>query len=595
MSIKRLLILLLSCLLLACLALSACGEEETSSEAGSSAEESSEAESSETESLGAESSEEESSKGTVSSIVLPEDSSEEESSEAESSEAESSEEESSEAESSEASNESDESEESSEDTSEESSEDTSSEEESSEDTSSEVSPDTDPYRDNEGNFTLNELQMPPFEFADDLFTVLVYGDNLQKTYYSEEIAAGIYGTRIENFVKLRNRDILADYGVEIGAYRVDDVAETLRNDALADTVDYDAAMPFLRDAIGLGQDQLLYNLRNFGDIIHLQAPWWDQTANDPLTFEGKLYFAVGDASFSNKKASAAVLFNKTLADDLSIDFYAMVRNKTWTLDALYEAGKLLTADIDGTPGMGFPDTWGVVSSYDIALYHYLASGKQILTTNTSGVPKVTIGDATGLTTTVKVIQTLQNTGALLVVETLSGDGTANWDLGRSVFTSGRALFYVDTLASVDGLRAGEDVEFGILPMPLHSSKQQSYSTPVMGQYAYGFCIPRNVANAHFSAYMMEVLACYSKNTVTPEYEEGLLRSAHTVDWDSREMLEIIFSSMTYDLGVTHGMGGAGTLLPDMFKDNTTAVASRIYGRIPDIEAAITEYQKQYRT
>ena len=70
---------------------------------------------------------------------------------------------------------------------------------------------------------------------------------------------------------------------------------------------------------------------------------------------------------------------------------------------------------------------------------------------------------------------------------------------------------------------------------------------------------------------------------------------HEGDFWSQELLEIIFSSMTYDLGVIHGMGGAGTLLPDMFKDNTTAVASRIYGRIPDIEAAITEYQKQYRT
>ena len=81
----------------------------------------------------------------------------------------------------------------------------------------------------------------------------------------------------------------------------------------------------------------------------------------------------------------------------------------------------------------------------------------------------------------------------------------------------------------------------------------------------------------------------------PEYEEGLLRSTNTADWDSRPMLEIIFSNMTYDLGAICNMGGVGTLIPDMYRENTTTVASRIYGVIPEIEAAIREYQTQYRT
>jgi hypothetical protein len=132
-------------------------------------------------------------------------------------------------------------------------------------------------------------------------------------------------------------------------------------------------------------------------------------------------------------------------------------------------------------------------------------------------------------------------------------------------------------------------------MPLHSAKQQEYSTPVMAQYAYGICIPKNVQDARFSAYMIEALACYSKNVVTPEYEEGLLRSRDAADWDSIETLEIVFSSMTYDLGVIHGMGGAGSMFTEMLQNDITTVASYIYGKIPDIEAAIADYQLQYRT
>ncbi|MBR4053270.1 MAG: extracellular solute-binding protein [Clostridia bacterium] len=587
MTTKQLLILLLSCLLIACLALSACGgDEEESSSAAESSLESAEG-SSEEPSSEPESSEEESSKEFISNIELP---SEPESSEEEPSVDESSEEsdesleEPSEDESLEESDESDESIEEP------------SQSESSEETSEESSvPDTDPYRDAEGNYTLDELQMPPFEFPNTLFTVCVYGNNLQKTYYSEEIAHGVYNTRIENYVKIRNGELESNLGVKVQAYRVDDVAETLRNDATAGTVEYDAAMPFLSSAIGLAQDQLLFNLKDFSDTIHLQAPWWEQEANDMLAFDGKLYFAVGDVTFSHKKASAAVLFNKTLADDLSIDFYTMVKDRKWTLDTMYETGKLLTADIDGEVGMGYLDTWGTISSYDLALYHYLASGKQLITTNSSGAPRVALGDATGLTNILKVLQTLQKTETVLVVDTLQEQVEDVWQTGREVFTAGRALFYVDTLASVPSLRKGERVDFGILPMPLHSANQQSYSTPVMGQFAYGICIPTNVPDARFSAYMIEALACYSKNSVIPEYEEGLLRSTNTADWDSRPMLEIIFSNMTYDLGAICNMGGVGTLIPDMYRENTTTVASRIYGVIPEIEAAIREYQTQYRT
>ena len=582
MSTKRILILLLSVLMLLCLALSACGgeEEESSSKApvSESSEASSKAESSKEESM-EESSEEASSEIFISDIELP--------SEPESSEEASSEEESSEAESSE--------EESVEESSEESSEAESSEEESMEESSEESIPDTDPYRDGEGNYTLNDLEMPAFEFPDTLFTVCVYGDAMQKTYYSEEIGYGIYNTRIENYIKIRNNLLAQDYGVEIQAYRVNDVFETLLNDAMAGTVDYDAAMPFLSDAIALGQENLLYDLNDFAGTIHLEAPWWDQKANAVLSFDGKQYFAVGDVTFSHKKASAAVLFNKTLAYDLDVDFYSMVGQNKWTLDTMYETGKLLAADLDGIPGMGLTDTWGTVGTYNSSLYHYIASGKQLITIGVGGTPKATLGDATALTTLLKIQQTLLGkTDSVLPMESLEGEVADYTKAGKEIFESGRALFFVDTLASVASLRKGEKVEFGILPMPLQTASQKSYYTPVMGQYAYGICIPKNVSDAAFSAYMTEALACYSKNSVSPEYEEGLLRSTNYADWDSRAMLEIIFGNMVYDLGMIHGMGGAGEVITNLYRDGSTAVASAVYGILPDIEAAITEYQSLYR-
>jgi hypothetical protein len=42
------------------------------------------------------------------------------------------------------------------------------------------------------------------------------------------------------------------------------------------------------------------------------------------------------------------------------------------------------------------------------------------------------------------------------------------------------------------------------------------------------------------------------------------------------------------------MGGAGEVITNLYRDGSTAVASAVYGILPDIEAAITEYQSLYR-
>ncbi len=469
--------------------------------------------------------------------------------------------------------------------------------ENSSDLSGDVSPDVPGeiyYQNQDGVYVLDGVNMPAFPSISTTFTICVYGNGIQTTYYSEEVASDVYGSRIESFVKLRNNDLRRDFGITVQGYRVDDVVATVTTDSLAGTAVYDAAMPFLSGAVTLAQEGMLYDLNSFSEYIHFEAPWWESSLNQLVAIDGHQYFAVGDITFSQKKSAVAVLFNKSIDAMNGYDLYGMVNNGTWTMDKMFELAKAHSKDSDGVFGMSITDSWGIVGSYNLATYHYLAAGESLLTVDATGVPKVAIDHTDSLATMLRVLQSLQNNAdAILNVQKLAGVPDV-WNAGLSVFSEGRALFYITPLVAVDTLRSNAKVEFGILPMPKTSVSQSKYYTPVSAQSAYGICIPRNVSDPFLSAYMIEAMACYSKNSVTPEYEEGLLRSKNNADWDSRGMLEIIFGNMHYDLGVITDMGGAGSLLPTMYRENTSAVASKVYATIPVVQTAIDNYLLEYR-
>ena len=110
-------------------------------------------------------------------------------------------------------------------------------------------------------------EMPEFKWDRDTFTVMVYNNTRQDTYFSEEIEPNLYDTTdaiISDAVGLRNDIIRERYGVEIKAMLVDDVYTTLSQQVQAGGDDIaDAAMPFLTACSTMAQAGQLYDLREF--------------------------------------------------------------------------------------------------------------------------------------------------------------------------------------------------------------------------------------------------------------------------------------------------------------------------------------------
>ncbi len=453
-----------------------------------------------------------------------------------------------------------------------------------------------PYQDASGKYTLKGVDMPEFTFPETEFRVCVYNKDIQNTYFSEEIGYDLYDTTdrvLNDAVKARNDQVLTETGVAVVAYCVPDVTVAV-TEAVQTSLDvYDAAMPFMGDCTAMAQKGMLYDLKQFGNYIHLDAPWWDQSANRTLSVANKLYFTTGDISIMQKVCSNAIAFNKTLYQDACYgtygDLYEQVRAGNWTVDLMYEMGKMATRDSDGVPGMTYQDTWGLCGSSGNVIGLYLSSGETLIGKDSQDCPVIAIGSTQrSLSYVQKLLGMLQSGNEwFLSVETLRGQVDYIWKTAVEIFGGNRALFFGCAFSGVKKLRM-YPVEFGLVPMPKAEQQQEGYFTPGGGYYSYGFCIPKGVRNPEFSAYMAEMLCCYAKNTITYAYYDVTLKGRDSQDEESWEMLDqyIFHDNIVYDLGSLYDFGGVSSMVTDLAKENSDAIVSALDAKRDAINAAI---------
>ena len=160
------------------------------------------------------------------------------------------------------------------------------------------------------------------------------------------------------------------------------------------------------------------------------------------------------------------------------------------------------------------------------------------------------------------------------------------------FGNKRSLFCGSAFSALKKLRAYDvDSIYGIVPLPKANVEQEKYYTPASSMI-YGICIPVNVPNPEFSAYMIEALACGGKNFVSPAYYEVALKSRAAKDDGSEEMLDLIFGNVVYDLGIMYNFGGID-MFGQLMVNNSTAVTSHLQSIEPAVQAAIDAYVEAY--
>ena len=346
------------------------------------------------------------------------------------------------------------------------------------------------------------------------------------------------------------------------------ILNTVNQMVTSGTYTYDVIFTHASNLTSLTMNGLLTNLSAV-PTFHFENSWWDQNAVKDLTIGGRLYFVCGDINTYDNLGTWAVLFNKNLKQKLSIeeDFYQTVKDKEWTFDHFIELCKGITHDSNGDGTINEFDTWAFgTETYNIYAQN-VAGGLMIAEKDEADLPYLTVEKQSELTYNMlqKTVD-FYNSSDVLVANGGKFTKYSNpWEeTVFKAFREGRELFYECGMIHVASFRSMED-DFGILPIPMTREGQEEYHTTVSTSNASFMAIPYGTPDVEDLALVLEAISMKSKELVTPEFYEIQLKYRDFRDDESGEMLDLIFSSRSFDLG---GMFSWGNIREEYMKLDT---------------------------
>jgi len=386
-------------------------------------------------------------------------------------------------------------------------------------------------------------------------------------YRRNELLKELYGINVTNEAYL-------GYGSTNGT---GNGFQKLYTNFMSGSSDFDAAMIGTGDVANLAQNGILWDLSSLPHI-DLTKPYWDQKANEDLAVTGKMFYTTGDIGVVDNIYTHALLFNKDLVEAYHLENpYELVRDNEWTLERMGKIVKQVGQDVDNNGVYDEKDMYGLMIWNDPMVAMLAGAGEKIASVNDAGEIELTLYSER----VVNLYDTLQN----IVFDqqhvynyqydNVTGKGTniSTWDTNRfSVFNENRVLFNFGALSLVESHRDSE-VDFGILPYPKFDASQKDYGHVVSGFHTQFFCIPV-MAEPERSSAVAELLAYYGNEYLTPAYYEKTLCGKYVRDEESTEMLDIIFDSHVFDVGIYYDIGGYFDQISSIFE--TRKSISTIY-------------------
>jgi hypothetical protein len=165
--------------------------------------------------------------------------------------------------------------------------------------------------------------------------------------------------------------------------------------------------------------------------------------------------------------------------------------------------------------------------------------------------------------------------------------------GQIGFSEGRGLFLLSYLWDATAFRDMED-DFGILPMPLYDETQTRYYNSVASYPMSFFVVPMCTFGAEEYArtgYLTQMLGYESKIHMTPAYYEQTLQNKVSRDEESAAMLDLIFSTRTYDFGWYFELSDLGGVLMNSLRNYNKNLSSAIRAKDKVVAKSIDKYNQ----
>ena len=287
--------------------------------------------------------------------------------------------------------------------------------------------------------------------------------------------------------------------------------------------------------------------------IDLAQPWWDQNCVSKTTINHRLFAVTGDIQILDKGSINAFVFNKQLQADYQIeDLYSLVKSGKWTLGKMLEISKLISVDLNGDGKMDENDRYGLLYYRDSIPAFLAATDEYIARKDENDLPYMSFNSEKVYNALEAIYDVIYDENVAFHTMRAFGD-TGFVPEGTKMFQNSQALLYYIRMVEIEPLR-GMDTDFGILPFPKYDEAQKNYLSLVNASVGSALSVPVS-ADPEISGAVLEAMAYESRYTLFPAYYEVMLKTKISRDSDSEDMLNIIFSNMTYDLGGVYSFGG----------------------------------------
>ena len=389
---------------------------------------------------------------------------------------------------------------------------------------------------------------------------------------NDAFSDGLNGEMLNDSVYNRNKLIEEKLNISIkGQLKTANQMYTdLNQTVMSGSDDTDLVIPNLRAFASLVNSDLLLDMRDSGAFSFDQV-WWDSETNDMMTIRGKLFGVFSDITYFDKLSTIVTFFNQKLAQDYQLgNIYEVVENNSWTIDNLLEMGKGVSADLNNDGAYDMNDAFPLSCQNDAAYYYLHGARKRICEQDSDGKLVFTLTEPATMDVLQKIYELMANKQQFLNRQTFN----ATLQDAINMFCENRVMFLTRPLQSLFLMRNME-ADFGILPLPKMTDSQQEYGSAVNAWAGTIMCFPKTLGNIDRSGTVADMMAWESHYSVIKPLYSTILGSKLVRDESAAKMLDIVFDSVVYDIGMIWSFGAAADKLISYKKTDVASLVASL--------------------